>query len=367
MKNKLTKELSKAHLYLWLLFMAFAPSVWAQGDCGQNLARAQQLYDEGKLQQIPQFLNKCIKGGFTLEERIKAYRLLTLSYLFTNEQILADEAFVKLLRLAPDFKVDEENDPATLVHLYQSYRTAPVLSFSLIFGPNQTMVRRSQVHSLGNSNTDVGSYSGKIGFQVGLAANIYLRKNISLQIQATSTSRSFSYDEQLLGYTNISYQEKQQLLEVPISLCYHFGKNKKLLPYVFAGAKYQGLLSAKADIVRQQDISRNIDVNGLNMMEQRRSQNIELLFGAGCQYRVKRIGLFLQASFGTGIFEQAIGDKRYSINDLTYRYGYVDDDFATDHIGVQAGFTYSIYNPKKLKNKKFEELQELEPVANQVE
>ena len=366
MKNKPIIKRLKACICLWLLFIALVPSVWAQGDCGQNLARAQQLYDEGKLQQIPQFLNKCIKGGFTLEERIKAYRLLTLSYLFTNEQTLADDAFTKLLRLAPDYKVDKENDPATLVHLYQSYRTAPVLSFSLIFGPNQTLIRRSQIHSLGNTNTDGGSYSSKIGFQVGLGANIYLRKNISLQIQASTTSRAFAFDEQLLGYANISYQERQRLLEIPVSLFYHFGRNK-LLPYVFAGAKYQYLLSAKADIVRQQDISRNIDVNGLNMMEQRRDQNVELFFGAGCQYRIKRVGLFMQASFGTGIFEQVIGDKRYSINDLAYRYGYVDDDFATDHIGLQAGITYSIYNPKKLKNRKFEELREAEPVANQVE
>ena len=331
-----------------LLWMGDARQGMAQkADCAQVLSSAQQLYSEGKLLQIEPLIKDCLKSGFTQQEKEKAYRLLTLAFLFTEQKKKAEDTFVKLIRMAPDFVVDKENDPMLLQRLYEQYRTSPVVSFMLTIGPNRTSVNRMAAHGTTESE---GSYVANTQFQVGIGSHLYLGKQLSLQLQVLSTDYSFNYKNTLLGYSDLQYQEQQRWVSLPLSIAYHFGQ-RKAVPYIFVGGQYQRLLSSEANVSRQQDIGRDIEDNNLDVSEQRHTQQIGLRGGIGLHYRLKRFGLMVQASYTQGLFNQAKVDRRYSNSRLLYGYGYVDDDFKLQHLAFEVGLTYSIYNPKKLKGK----------------
>ena len=56
----------------------------AQDQCAVALSEAEDKYDQGRLYEIPEILESCLEYGFSKEEKIRAYRLLTLSYLFLD-------------------------------------------------------------------------------------------------------------------------------------------------------------------------------------------------------------------------------------------------------------------------------------------
>ena len=53
-------------------------------ECNENLANAQISFDEGKISQAETFLEPCMEN-FDREEKLIAYRLLVIAYLYTNE------------------------------------------------------------------------------------------------------------------------------------------------------------------------------------------------------------------------------------------------------------------------------------------
>ena len=94
-------------------------------NCTQSLRNAERAYAEGRIGEIPTLLDLCLRGGFNKAEQVKAYRLLTLSYLYQYETASAEKAMLSFLREAPDYKLDP-NDPAPFVKLYKRFRTSPV-------------------------------------------------------------------------------------------------------------------------------------------------------------------------------------------------------------------------------------------------
>src|SRR5688572_27141366 len=64
-----------------------------EGECSVVLKQAQKMYDDGKIETIPQFMQACLSraDGFTREEKVQAYRLLVLSYLFQDNKAEADK------------------------------------------------------------------------------------------------------------------------------------------------------------------------------------------------------------------------------------------------------------------------------------
>ncbi len=72
-------------IILSLLILIFSIGIKAQEeDCSFTLTKAQKLFDAGTIEQIPQILQPCIDNGFTEEDKLQAYKLIILSYLFDN-------------------------------------------------------------------------------------------------------------------------------------------------------------------------------------------------------------------------------------------------------------------------------------------
>src|SRR5688500_5368778 len=70
-------------LLLCVVVLSVGGYAHAQSTCAQTLRLAQSIYDQGRLHELPQLLDNCLKENqFNDEEKVNAYKLLTLTYIY---------------------------------------------------------------------------------------------------------------------------------------------------------------------------------------------------------------------------------------------------------------------------------------------
>ena len=55
-------------------------------NCAFRLREAQQLYEAGRIEDIPGMLQPCIERGFTQEERLTAFKLIILCQIYNDNR-----------------------------------------------------------------------------------------------------------------------------------------------------------------------------------------------------------------------------------------------------------------------------------------
>ena len=122
-----------------LLIFACLPlfPVYSQEDCSTKIQEAQRYYDQGMIDEIPSMLAPCMADGFNRTQKIEAYKLIIMSYLFDENQFEAEKTMLEFLKKYPEYEI-MPNDPVEFVYLFESYRTASVFSFGLSGGLNFT-------------------------------------------------------------------------------------------------------------------------------------------------------------------------------------------------------------------------------------
>ena len=84
------KTITSSIAYLILLLGIMLPQKGkAQESCTQKLRNARNAYQEGKLSSLPTTLQSCIDNGFNKEEKIEALRLVTLAFLYEENEASA--------------------------------------------------------------------------------------------------------------------------------------------------------------------------------------------------------------------------------------------------------------------------------------
>ncbi len=165
-------------------------SLFAQSNCERNLQDAKSDYNTGNLYAIPGKVTDCLEEGFTKEEKIDAYRLLTLTYLNINQNEKAKESLIKLLNIKTDYRALPNIDPPELYSLYQKIDTDPKYFIGAIVGGNFNtiqIVEEFTNESLPGSNAL--RYNGKMSYQVGgqfilpLLKNFWLKGELLYQVQ----------------------------------------------------------------------------------------------------------------------------------------------------------------------------------------
>ena len=97
--------------------------------CVQNIELAQQRFDEGRIQDIQVLLDDCIKrGGFDKAQKSQALRLMTLSYIFLEDEKNAEASMLLLLETNHEFQVNPAIDPTEFINLHDRYRTKPLFN-----------------------------------------------------------------------------------------------------------------------------------------------------------------------------------------------------------------------------------------------
>ena len=101
---------------MWILaclFLFFGSVLQAQDrrPCSEILRDAEQNYIVGVLTDIPSSLGRCVEEGFTKEERLRAQKLITLCFIYTDNMAAAEGSMVTFLRLDPEYQLNESVDP----------------------------------------------------------------------------------------------------------------------------------------------------------------------------------------------------------------------------------------------------------------
>lgn len=106
MKNAIKFIYAKELVLLTMLL--FTSNLFSQNNCGMvAISEAESNYNIGKFSAAISSLKNCLnQKGFNNNEKVEAYRLLSMSYLAVDSVEKADENIEKLLRLKDNFETD---------------------------------------------------------------------------------------------------------------------------------------------------------------------------------------------------------------------------------------------------------------------
>jgi hypothetical protein len=339
------KIIKISYFYLFLMLTLVLPCK-AQKACLQALENAENLYANGRPENVPQTLESCLKKGFDKEQQIRAYELVILSYLYLDDDILAADYMLELLKFEKEFELTGR-EPKEFKKLYNAFRTYPIFMLGIHTGANYTFVEPGKLYSLGETEKDSISYSPDPGFQIGVSTELQIGKHLLLNTGLNISQLNYSYSHRLFNFTRYALKEKQFTLNVPIGIKIATG-GKKIKPYISLGASFDLLIKSDIQISRSFPNNAIVEITGqdINATAIRRKQNYHLFGGLGFKLKVPKSFLFFEARVSNGRLNQVNTSERYNNNELIYRYGHVDNDFSLNHVSVITGIQYNFYKPK---------------------
>jgi len=186
--------------FVFLLLVAFSNQVLGQASsCAQTLRLAQTTYEQGRLHELEALLDGCLKSGFDEQQKVTAYRYLTLAYIYLEEPEKADAAMLSLLNSGQAghfFKPNDAVDPAEFIALYRKFRVEPLFRFGFKIGPTATMPAITETFYVNGDAVGNGKFNPKVGFAVvGVFEKDFFGfiKNFSIAPEIGFTTRSYNY------------------------------------------------------------------------------------------------------------------------------------------------------------------------------
>jgi len=330
----------------------FSYTVRAQSTCTQTLRTARATYDQGRLHELPSILEGCIKNGFTEQEKVEAYKLLTLTYIYLEEPAKADEAMLNLLRTDHYFEINPSVDPAEFIALYKTFRTKPIYKIGGKIGANASS---PNVIEAVEANSGTSSYGYKIGVQFHVNIEFPIKGNWVLNPELGIAQRTFSYTNKL-NFTDTTFTtkaaEKQTWLSLPISIQYQFPKIK-FHPFVAIGVEGDYLLGSTFTGSRTRKGYQFIEEKSFDLNPVRQKFNVSVLASAGAHFKLGGGFIIAEVRFLYGL--TTVNSKSSAFNtdsNLAFQYGYADSIFKINSLSATAGYVYNIFNPKKLNKRK---------------
>lgn len=322
--------------------------------CAQNLRLAQATYEQGRLHEVPLYVKTCTESG-SVQEKVTAYKLLCLSYIYLEEPEKADEAMLNLLRTDHEFSVNESTDPAEFIALYRTFRTKPIYRLGLKLGVNAT---QPNVVSYVPANDGESKYGYALGFQAGFSGEIPVADKLTFNPELVLSLRNFTYENKAT-YTEMATgssrtftttgTEKQTWVTLPLLMQYEIASGK-FNPYVSAGVSIDYLLTANNTFQRTKQEATSLEEQTLDIKSDRKPINIGALVALGSKVKVKGGFLVAELRYMYGLTK--VNDKASIYNSFNKTFptaGYVDGIFKLNAVSLSVGYTYNIFNPKKLK------------------
>ncbi len=363
------------------IFLFIGRNAWTQ-DCTGNLDQAKAWFQEGKLYVIPVILEECLTGGFTKEQRVEAYELLSLTYLYIDEPEKADDSYLKLLKSDPVWAPDTSTE-VEIDFLSKKFKTTPIFTiYPMKIGGNVSFVKVIHANGTGNTSDSRQNYKTLAGGQIGggvdwnisnqlslagefwFAIKDYRLNNNYFRIDSLEASGFPTGDSLTIDYNYTGF-------ELPVYLRYTY-KIYNWYPFVYGGYSISYFFNSTAkpsyfDIngtddgiennrVVNPDIGRTLDINSI-----RSSFNHSLLMGAGVKYRLGLKFISFEVRYAWGLnnvlktnnqFDFGAGGEQHDIRELTFRYGQVDDDFRLDNLYFNLAYVYPLYKPRRIEKTK---------------
>lgn len=353
------------------LFLSISVQVKAQSasQCARSLSEAESAFDQGRLLtivdgKIAQF-QRCLDNGvFSKDEEIRAYKLLTKTYIFLDREAEAEDNLIKLLQVDKEHNLAKD-DPSELYYLYEKFKTEPIFRLGFRAGINS-----SSPHVLQSFNTSSADkrYNGDtdLGLGIGFFGEILVEKylNKGFEVAAGPQFRIANYKVQS-SYSGLRYnvQNRSTMLRLPVIGRYNYGYDKKdtdnnrvkLIPYAFLGASFDYIISA--DYVNTDRVGGNPftlpnedNVASLSDRDQVNTSNLSLIGGLGLKYRIQEVHFFtIELRYNNSLFNYVNSENRFKNDVLLTNVGFVEDDLTINTLAFSVGYTWSIYQPRKRK------------------
>lgn len=337
-------------------------------NCTQKLNQAEDMFDAGSLSEIPELLNgkrvKCFnKGGFSKEEKIRAYRLLALVHLFNDNGPEAEEAVINLLTADPEHPLSPD-DPIELKYLFDKYRSEPIFRIGIKAGANLTYIRSiGEFGSYSNQDEVTKEFTPGLGFQAELTFEYTIIENLEVL-----SGFAWSQTKYEIGYNNItslsdvypestsfqvSLTEQQNQFKVPVMVRYGYPLGN-LIPFATLGLSVDYLLNSSISGSRAGTATRQLTSLSLLEDNMRKEWNWSYFAGLGVKLKTKTNFLLFEARYNMAGNNTVRTKYRYNNEKLLFDMAHVDDDKILNNLSVSVGYIHSIYKPKKYSNKKLE-------------
>lgn len=335
-----------------IILLFLSASVSSQNSCGEKLKHAEELYESGQISKVEEFIKPCLENGFSKNEKIRAYRLLTLSNLYYNEDEKAVDAMDNLLKTEPEYKI-KSSDPSEFVTLYNAFRTKPVIIAGI-----KSSFGFFEIYDIRNYN-DINSFQHTAAYQpsnsvsIGISLEFPVFWQISFVSEVYYSMFNYEFQNTVLDYSMISYSENIQSLDMPVSIQWNV-LDADFTPYVNLGASFNYLISSHADFTREDitdEIAREPVNTNLDITNSRNKYNYALCGGVG--FRWKNL-------FGRGYLSFDIRYSRYLNHnveaadraenpELTYSYFNTDNSLKFQNTQILIGYKLPIYFPRYRK------------------
>ncbi len=348
-----------------LVFFITAIPVFAQDQCAISLSEAEDQYEQGRLYEIPVLIQSCIEDGFTNEEKVRAYRLLTLTYLFLDYQEKADLSYLELLKLSPEFTTNEELDPMEIINQHNKFTTRPIYYLTLAkIGFNFSSASVLLDYSISQSMNNTDKYSSVVGFHIGFGGEMVVYKNLHLSGEFFVSRKNLHLTDTHWDYYTTNMDINHTELELPIMLKYNFFRGK-VNPFISAGVSPAFL--TESSIQNIEGIYRITGTEGepdeefpvqprpkIGTTKMKNRINYSLLLGAGINYKIGLDYLVLEARYSKGMLNVTDVKNRWredipEARDLKFPTGHVDDDFKLNNLSFFIGYVRPLYKPRKIK------------------
>jgi len=337
-----------------IILLSSGRSAYGQDDCAAILQEARRYYDLGMIDDIPQMLAACMEEGFTRAQKVEAYKLIILAYLFDDNQFEAEKTMVEFLRKFPEYEI-MPNDPVEFIYLFESYGTTSVWSVGLTAGFNLTNPRIIEPYSAFDLNGTTLLNKMKPGFQLGLGVARYVNKNILLNLELYISSNKYKFIDELQiplydgpdGINRSTYTEKTLKVELPVTAAYEL-TIKKIHYFVRAGVSVARFTSVtgQPELKYSEELPQKTGEN-YDMALYRKKMLYSGILGIGMRYKVPRGVIMLDLRTNLGLNKIVRSEKRYDNQTLSDEFFYLDDDFSLNTFSFSASYYFSFYKPKK--------------------
>ncbi len=336
-------------LIFFITFLILSTWSFSQNNCVENLKKAEDAFDAGRIEEIPALLNSCIRSDFDKEQKALAYRLLTITYLYDKDEEKAEEAMLHLLRTDPLFKPDISNDPSEFISLYNSFRTNPIMIAGFSVGGMLFYIRDVSRFGVENLTSETEKYSGNWGVDLGFDVEIPVKKNWSVYSSLHFSSKKYSIENTLMSFNELQVNESQSWVDLYLMGQYNFTE-MKTRPFIRLGGYAGSLISAQAVYLTNQEDLNDIEGPSEDITQLRTTFNYGWVGDLGLSHSFGRniIDLTLRYCY---VFKNYVNEESRGgplENSLALTYGYRDNDFQANFMSATIGYKIMIFKPKKL-------------------
>jgi hypothetical protein len=326
-------------------------------NCSQTLRLARSTYDQGRLHELPGLVKGCLASGFSKQEKVEAYKLLTLAFIYLEEPEKADSSMLLLLHTDPYFTVNENVDPAEFIGFYKTFRTRPVFRVGVKFSVNASQPNVSSFNPIVDGSS---KYDSKIGIGGGFVGELPINNKLTLAAELLYQQKNFTNTTvsqyisaaRSTDYATSTGTETQSWLSLPIFVQYKFLDKKRLEPFLMGGVSADLLLNATTSVEQRRVDNQSIDIKSVPLSVQREKLNISVLLGAGVKTRIAQGYLVADVRYSYGLTKVNSLATLYDNQFLLLDYRLADGIFNLSSLYLTVGYVQNFFRPKKLKRKK---------------